>query len=58
MVAMKVLQSNPKSRVNYEGRITKRLGLQELYTTNTWPGGDLVPQENQTMHGSSSIVHL
>ena len=34
------------------------LGLQELYMTNTWPGGDHVPSNIPTMQGSSSIVHL
>ena len=48
----------PKGHMSRGGRITKCLGLQEIYTTNTWPGGDHVPQENQTMHGSSYIVHL
>ena len=47
------LQNSLKATVNIGGKITKELGLQELYTTNTWLGGDHVPLDIPTMCGST-----
>ena len=54
--AMKTMQSNPKVQHELRRKNGKGLELQWFYTTNTWTGGDHLPQENQTMHGSGSIV--
>ena len=56
--AMKTLQSSPKVSVNFGGRMTKGLGLQWIYISNTRTGGDHVPSNISNYAWVNSKVHL